>query len=207
MSWTEIKHSVNSDLHKPLNKLIEEKIATVNGNPDVPLDELIQTLLSSSGGEKAYTPSDNLLEVVLDEEMVLASPGESFQGRTIYVGRWVPKHSGTVKISASISSIANPSIGYTTDLQLYSGGLGLKGSSMYNFFEVSEIGAIRTSAFSSGYAAIVGTNSDSYALCETTFVVQKGDPVYFVLTVSPKNSSVINQAAVNSIKIYADEVS
>ena len=30
MSWTEIKHSVNSDLHKPLNELIEEKAEATN---------------------------------------------------------------------------------------------------------------------------------------------------------------------------------
>ena len=47
MSWTEIKHSVNSDLHKPLNELIEEQVAKINSNTSKPLDTLIEEYLAN----------------------------------------------------------------------------------------------------------------------------------------------------------------
>lgn len=42
MIWTEIKNSINSNLRKPLDKLIEEKVLELNSEPDAPLNEQLK---------------------------------------------------------------------------------------------------------------------------------------------------------------------
>lgn len=73
-------------------------------------------------GEKAYTPSDNLCEVVLDEPMTVSAQTVDDTAHSIYeyqyLKKWIPKHSGSVKFRIQLSQAALSSSGSTIDFNL-----------------------------------------------------------------------------------------
>ncbi len=185
------------------------------------LEAMIKSLIESEAidvGEKAYTPSSNLLATVLSSEKKTPTP--STQNKMTLVGRWVPEHSGQVKVIGTLKVVATSATSAAT-VYLYGftaatieaedneGGDGL------SIIEACENVAVGTTisisvGFVKDYSLIGRTNaSDAYSSHTGAILVQKGVPVYFCLAPDFSGSSsgnVYTTAATNSIKIYADEV-
>lgn len=169
----------------------------------------IQSLIDSGVievGEKAYTPSSNLLETIWNKESTaLNAPSGSF-----YLGKYIPKKSGAIKIECSVKSGTSASGKLIIGAPNLATGTGLERiNKAISILESAEAGTIMSNDNFTllGYLSIGGYlttfNYKSYTTLKIVFPVEKGVPVYFLLqTESGSNFS----TQCNSVKLYADEV-
>jgi hypothetical protein len=149
-------------------------------------------------GEKAYTPSNNLLKTVL------SSQNTTTGYKMKYLGNWIPEHSGEVKVVASLKSDnsdrAINCYAYTLSMD------GISSTSVFNVIDAcrdSSVGSVISTNTPAGVCkcSVVGT---SYKTDDAPLKVEKGVPVYFCLVTSYNGDTVTGYC--DKIEIYADEV-
>lgn len=170
-------------------------------NPLTRLIEDVRTaIIEVANIEKAYTPSDTLAKTVLNSEKSTTSSSSS---SIFYLGKWIPEHSGAVKVTFSIKSSLD-----TTQASGHVATLSMVGDNVH--YALSEsikldnatAGTLVTSVSSYWIKPLSGSASTSYTTTSTIIEVEKGVPVYFGL----RSGSSSATAYCNKITINASEV-
>lgn len=170
-----------------------------------PLDGLIEDVktevLKVANIEKAYTPSDTLVKTVLNSEKSTDSTSTS---SFFYLGKWIPEHSGAVKVTFRIkSSSSSVSMsGRVGSLSLISGNYQSTAVNDSIKLDAASVGALVNSIGNTWNIQLDGVSSTSYANTSVIFKVEKGVPVYFGLRSGSSDAT----AYCNKITINASEV-
>lgn len=183
------------------------------------LMELINNLIESGDlevGEKAYTPSNNLIETVSTIERTLPTDTNSSGSQYLILAKWVPKHSGQVKIGLNLTQAATNNSGTAVSSYFHIFSLSMiEGSNYGNGYSVRSYVVPKLDSIAPGgiYSPNSGTpydslyNYGSYLSPSSTgesfthISVEKGVIVYITAQLSSTSG-----AKVKDIKIYADEV-
>lgn len=151
-------------------------------------------------GEKAYTPSNNLLKTVLSSEKSTTSASDS---EFFYLGKWIPEHSGAVNVTFNIKSgtsqinvmgrVATMAMLTESQDSANRGSVKLDNATVGSVVSFSNVGWTMTTEYNS---------STSYVNMTVVTKVEKGVPVYFGLKSGSSNTTVY----CNKIIINASEV-
>ena len=176
------------------------------------LASAIQTLMESGAievGEKAYTPSSNLLKTLVSSENKSTASG-SFK----YMAKWIPEHTGQVKIlfSSKYSKSTYPGL-----CMAYTGSMIAQNTSLSSIGAhtlISPVGNVLAILENSSVGSTINLSTDnfmgikpsnsSYTNEYVLLNVEKGVPVYFGVICMGSNSEYTIYC--NRIAIYADEV-